>query len=101
MIPKKRKERAGKTHCDLCGEARPPIHEYEFPFRSNASHWFDLCEVCGAVDREMRDGFLVGVHSPTVVEYPPRKPKADGASAYAQLTQPLGRPKSRPTPNFS
>lgn len=66
MIPRKHKERKGKRHCDLCEQEKPPIHEYSFRIHGHAVHWFDLCADCASVDREVRDGFLVGIHKPTV-----------------------------------
>ncbi len=63
MIGTKRKPVKEKTRCDGCRRTVAAVHEYSFYFWSNAAHWLDLCETCGAIDREMKDGFLVGIHS--------------------------------------
>jgi len=62
MIGTKRKKIDGKAHCDLCKREVPAIHEYQCRISNTTSHWFDLCDGCGAKDREVRGGFLVGVH---------------------------------------
>lgn len=63
MVPKKGKERKGKAGCDLCGRESPPIHEYQYFLHTTLSHWIDLCDLCGAVDRPIRNGFVVGIHA--------------------------------------
>lgn len=66
MIPAKKQARRGKTHCDLCERQAPPIHEYAFRLNHETTHWFDLCDACGAVDRRIKNGFIVGTHHPVV-----------------------------------
>lgn len=72
MIPTQGKERRGKTACDLCGKAGPPIDECCFRIHSTVTHWLDLCAACVAVDRKIRDGFIVGVHSSVTPQSPGR-----------------------------
>ena len=81
MVPIQCKIRQGKDFCDLCRQAKPPIWECQFPINSavdsetgklkaGRSHWFDLCADCAAVERELKNGFLVGIHHGPAPEGP-------------------------------
>ena len=73
MVPIQHRIRQGKRVCDLYKREVPPIRECQFPIstsvdkitgelKAGRSHWFDLCADCAAIDQQMKDGFLVGIH---------------------------------------
>ena len=62
MVPRKGKERKGKTGCDLCEQERSPIFECQFRTTQDCTQWIDLCAECASVDRPIRDGFVGGIH---------------------------------------
>lgn len=81
MIPRRGKERKGKNCCDLCERDVPPIFECSFQVYDGLTHWFDLCAKCAAVDRPVRDGFLVGIH--IAVSTPKQKARIDSSTTRA------------------
>jgi hypothetical protein len=89
MTGTKRKIVAEKGTCDLCNRHDPPIHEYEYRASSHVSHWVDLCDRCGGVDREVRGGFLAGIH------FPANAP-AKACKNAVERTQATGRRSGRP-----